>query len=162
MKFLLAALMLASIATQAVADISGVPKIIDGNTLIIGPTKIRLTRIYAPESDQVCLDAKNIRWNCGIEARDQLAGHIAGREITCASSGVDAYRRTLAACSLAGEDLNGWMVEQGWALPIFSTLSHTFVLKRMLGPGRVDYGKHAKGGAGNADGPFRDRKRAST
>jgi hypothetical protein len=38
---ILAALMLGSIATQAVADISGVPKIVDGNTLIIGPTKIR-------------------------------------------------------------------------------------------------------------------------
>lgn len=130
MKFrvvILATLMLGSIAAHAVADISGVPKIIDGNTLTIGPTKIRLSRIYAPESDQVCLSAKNIRWNCGIEARDQLAGHIAGREITCTSSGVDAYRRTIAACSLAGEDLNGWMVEQGWALPYFQ---HSFVYVR--------------------------------
>ena len=25
-------------------------------------------------------------------------------------------RRTLATCNLAGEDLNGWMVQQGWAL----------------------------------------------
>ena len=66
MKFrvvILATLMLGSVAAHAVADISGVPKIIDGNTLIIGPTKIRLSRIYAPESDQVCLSAKNIRWN---------------------------------------------------------------------------------------------------
>ena len=84
MKFrvgILAPLMLGSVAAQAVADISGVPKIIDGNTLIIGPTKIRLTRIYAPESDQVCLNAKNIRWNCGIEARDQLAAHMAGKSL---------------------------------------------------------------------------------
>ena len=114
-----AALMLASLASPGVADISGIPKILDGNTLIVGPNKIRLARVYAPETDQVCLNAKNIRWNCGIDARDQLAAHIAGREITCTSSGVDANRRMIAACSLAGEDLNGWMVEQGWALPYF-------------------------------------------
>ena len=103
MKFrvvMFAALMLGSFAVQAAADISGVPKIIDGNTLIIGPNKIRLARVYAPETDQVCLNAKNIRWNCGIDARDQLAAHIAGREITCTSSGVDANRRMIAACSL--------------------------------------------------------------
>lgn len=123
----LAALVLVSAAAQAAADVSGVAKILDGNTLVIGSTKIRLMRIYAPETDQVCLNAKNIRWNCGIEARDQLAAHISGREITCTSSGVDAYRRTLAACSLAGEDLNGWMVEQGWALPYFQ---HSFTYVR--------------------------------
>ena len=61
MKFrvvMFAALMLASLAAQAVADISGVPKIIDGNTLIMGPNKIRLARVYAPETDQVCLMQK--------------------------------------------------------------------------------------------------------
>ncbi|MGA7390934.1 MAG: thermonuclease family protein [Pseudolabrys sp.] len=105
-------------AAQA-ADFTGVARVIDGNTLVIDATKIRLERIDAPETDQVCLNAKAIRWNCGIEARDQLAAHVAGREIKCTSNGVDAYRRTLATCYLAGEDLNGWMVQQGWALPYF-------------------------------------------
>src|SRR5262249_57809274 len=94
MKFrvaMFAALMLGSLAAQAVADISGVPKIIDGNTLIVGANKIRLTRIYAPETDQVCLNANNITWHCGLDARDQLAAHIAGREITCNSSGLVTY-----------------------------------------------------------------------
>ena len=30
-------------------------------------------------------------------------------------SGLDRYGRTLALCSVAGEDLNAWMVQQGWA-----------------------------------------------
>jgi hypothetical protein len=42
--------------------------------------------------------------------------HVAGRDIDCSSHGTDAYRRTLATCYLAGEDLNGWLVQQGWAL----------------------------------------------
>src|ERR1022692_4808378 len=98
------------------ADLLGVPRIVDGDTLAIGATKIRLEGIDAPETDQVCLNAKGIRWTCGIDARDQLAAHIAGREINCTSSGTDVYRRTLAICYLAHEDLNAWLVQQGWAL----------------------------------------------
>jgi endonuclease YncB( thermonuclease family) len=98
------------------ADLLGVPRIVDGDTLAIGATKIRLEGIDAPETDQVCLNANGVRWTCGIDARDQLAAHIAGRDIDCTSHGIDAYRRTLATCYLAGEDLNGWLVQQGWAL----------------------------------------------
>ncbi len=98
------------------ADLSGVPRIVDGDTLAIGSTKIRLQGIDAPETDQVCLNANGVHWACGIDARDQLVAHIAGREINCTASGLDVYRRTLAVCYLAGEDLNGWLVQQGWAL----------------------------------------------
>jgi endonuclease YncB( thermonuclease family) len=98
------------------ADLSGIPRIVDGDTLAIGATKVRLEGIDAPETDQVCLNAKGVHWACGIDARDQLTAHIAGREINCAPHGTDAYRRTLATCYLAGEDLNHWLVQQGWAL----------------------------------------------
>jgi endonuclease YncB( thermonuclease family) len=93
-----------------------VPRVVDGDTLAIGATKIRLEGIDAPETDQICLNANGVRWTCGIEARDQLAVHIGGREIRCSSSGIDAYKRTLATCYFGDEDLNAWMVQQGWAL----------------------------------------------
>lgn len=98
------------------ADLLGVPRIVDGDTLAIGATKVRLEGIDAPETDQVCLNANGVHWACGIDARDQLMTHIAVREINCISHGTDAYRRTLATCYLAGENLNGWLVQQGWAL----------------------------------------------
>lgn len=60
------------------ADLSGIPKIVDGDTLVIGTTKIRLDKIDAPETDQICLNANGGHWTCGIEARDQLAVHIGG------------------------------------------------------------------------------------
>ena len=103
-------------AAQAASSISGAPRIVDGDTIVIGDTKIRLESIDAPESDQVCLDAKGKRWTCGIEARDRLAEHIGKRSIDCAPSGSDAYGRTLAICRVDGEDLNAWLVHQGWAL----------------------------------------------
>lgn len=98
------------------ADLSGVPRVVDGDTLAIGATRVRLEGIDAPETDQICLDANGVRWTCGIDARDQLAVHIRRRNIKCSSSGVDAYRRTLATCYFGDEDLNAWMVQQGWAL----------------------------------------------
>ena len=73
------------------ADFIGVPRIVDGDTLAIGSTKIRLEAIDAPETDQVCLNANGAQWTCGIDARDQLAAHVAGREIRCSSNGFDAY-----------------------------------------------------------------------
>jgi endonuclease YncB( thermonuclease family) len=111
-----------SAATVAAKDVSpkralvGIPRIIDGDTLIINGTHIRLEGVDAPETDQVCLDAKGARWICGIEARDRLKERVAGREISCVDEGADRYNRILAMCSLAGQDLNRWIVREGLAL----------------------------------------------
>src|SRR5436305_2397276 len=78
------------------ADISGIPRVVDGDTLVIGATKIRLEGIDAPETDQICLNAKGDHRACGIEARDRLEAHIANRVINCLSNGTDVYQRSLA------------------------------------------------------------------
>jgi endonuclease YncB( thermonuclease family) len=98
------------------ADFIGVPRIVDGDTLAIGVTKIRLEGIDAPETDQVCLNSKGERWACGIEARNKLAEKTNGKNWTCHSGESDRYRRLLATCIVDGEDINGWMVREGWAL----------------------------------------------
>jgi endonuclease YncB( thermonuclease family) len=56
----------------AAEGVSGVPRIVDGDTVEIGQAKIRLSGIDAPETDQICLDAKAQTWACGIAARDEL------------------------------------------------------------------------------------------
>jgi endonuclease YncB( thermonuclease family) len=110
-------LALALLLTHAdAADISGFPRIVDGDTIALSDVKIRLEGIDAPETDQVCLDQHGTKWTCGIVARDRLAEHIGKRAIQCAPSGQDVYGRTLAVCRLDGDDLNAWMVRQGWAL----------------------------------------------
>ena len=118
------------------ADLTGVPRIVDGDTLAIGSTKFRLQGIDAPETDQICLNANGDHWTCGIEARDQLAVHIGGREIRCSSNGIDAYQRTLGTCYLAQEDLNAWMVQQGWALA-YARRSYECRLERWEGNSRT-------------------------
>src|SRR6476659_5677736 len=87
------------------AEFSGVPRVVDGDTLTLGAVRVRLEGIDAPETDQVCLNASATRWTCGIEARDQLASRIAGRVIDCVSSETDRYGRSLATCSIGAENL---------------------------------------------------------
>jgi endonuclease YncB( thermonuclease family) len=97
-------------------DLTGSARVIDGDTIAVGFQHVRLQGIDAPETDQVCLDAQGERWTCGLAARERLSAHIAGRAVRCASRGEDRYGRMLATCSAGGENLNGWMVREGWAL----------------------------------------------
>ncbi|MDA9463135.1 thermonuclease family protein [Bradyrhizobium sp. CCBAU 53415] len=98
------------------AKLSGPPRILDGNTIEIEQTKIRLSGIEAPETDQICLDAHGRKWACGVAARDELIKHSNGRTWDCHTTGVDEYGRSRGGCFIEGEDVNAWMVRSGWAL----------------------------------------------
>src|SRR5262245_10467131 len=56
-------LYLASVGLST-ADVIGVPRILDGDTVEINGVKIRLQGIDAPETDQLCVDADGQRWTC--------------------------------------------------------------------------------------------------
>jgi endonuclease YncB( thermonuclease family) len=45
-----------------------------------------------------------------------LANHIASGTVSCDQRDIDRYGRTVAVCYLGSEDVNAWMVAQGWAL----------------------------------------------
>jgi endonuclease YncB( thermonuclease family) len=117
-------LLVGAIAASA-SELTGVPRIVDGDTVAIDSTKIRLEGIDAPETDQLCLDRNGQRWACGIEARDRLIEHAGGKPWSCRVSGQDFYGRSLASCQVAGEDINRWMVRSGWALS-FTSYSHAY------------------------------------
>jgi endonuclease YncB( thermonuclease family) len=121
--------------TPAVAaDITGIPRIVDGDTVQIDATRIRLSGIDAPETDQVCLDPAGGKWACGVTARDELIEHAGGKIWTCHISGTDRYGRSLAACEVAGEDVQQWMVRSGWALS-FVRYSHVYDVDESIARG---------------------------
>ncbi len=94
---------------------AGVASVIDGDTIEVHGQRIRLHGIDAPESRQLCLlDGKP--WQCGKDAANALADKIARRSVTCEDLGRDRYKRIIAKCTVAGEDLEKWMVANGWAL----------------------------------------------
>ena len=101
---------------DAPTEVAGVPRIVDGNTLEIGATKIRLHGSDAPETDQICLDADADRWTCGIAIRDELIKRSGGKIWSCNLVGEDKSGRSLGKCSVDGVDIGQWMVRHGWAL----------------------------------------------
>ncbi len=106
------------LATPALADVAGVASVIDGDTIEVHGQRIRLHGIDAPESRQLCrLDGKP--WQCGKDAANALADKIARRPVTCEDLGRDRYKRIIARCTVAGDDLGEWMVANGWAVAYY-------------------------------------------
>lgn len=103
-------------------DIAGLARVVDGDTVVVGETRIRLEGIDAPEAGQTCGRKLAGWWACGTEATAALASLIEGKSIRCEPQGRDKYGRTLAVCFLGGEDVNAWMVQQGlaWAFVRYS------------------------------------------
>jgi endonuclease YncB( thermonuclease family) len=91
--------------------------VVDGDTIHVGGSSIRLEDIDAPERDQSCVDPAGKAWLCGLAATRQLRERIRGQSLTCAPRAHDRYGRVIASCTLPdGSDLNAWLVRQGWAL----------------------------------------------
>ena len=97
-------------------DISGVPRVIDGDTLDIGGIRVRLFGIDAPEHGQICRDESNNGYDCGARASEQINDLISGQAVSCLPRTTDRYGRTVAVCSVAGNDLGRELVSSGWAV----------------------------------------------
>jgi endonuclease YncB( thermonuclease family) len=122
---LTAALLLLPALAQA-ADVTGVPKIREGDHIQIGTTRIRLGGIDAPSTDQLCLNTHGERWTCGIAARDELIKHAGDKSWTCHTRGTtDRRGRVVARCEVEGQDIQRWLVANGWALA-YTRASHDY------------------------------------
>src|SRR5690349_24169088 len=109
-RIILAILLLALPQLAFAAEITGVPRIRDGDSVVIGNTRIRLGGIDAPSADQLCLNTKGERWTCGVAARDALIKQTEGKTWLCRTRSVDRRGRTVARCEVGGEDIQKWLV----------------------------------------------------
>lgn len=110
------ALTLAITAPASANVLSGPATVIDGDTVDMTGTRIRLLGIDAPESAQNCTRAGQT-WACGQEATATLQELLGGQSLECTVQGTDVYNRTLATCRTAVFDLGQEMVRRGMALP---------------------------------------------
>lgn len=116
-KVAVTALVWAMVAGAAVAgEIRGQATAIDGDTIEIHGQRIRLSGIDAPESRQVCEDARKQDVPCGRQSAFFLADLMGKHTVTCHEQGKDKYRRTLARCEVRGVDVGDAMVRAGHAL----------------------------------------------
>ena len=90
-------------------EISGVPKIVDGDTVHVffkdEVYKLRLTEIDAPERDQPF----------GIDSTNYLKKLLGEGKVDIDISGTDRYGRKLARLYWKGKDINRELVSAGYA-----------------------------------------------
>lgn len=97
----------------SVQSISGQAFVIDGDTIKVDQTTIRLNGIAAPEmSEPGGRDAK--------KAMQSIAG---GETVICDPDGTYTHGRTVAVCYVDGEDISETLIRQGYArdCPRFSS-----------------------------------------
>jgi len=97
-------------------DFLGQASVVDGDTLEIHGTRIRLWGVDAPESSQLCRGDDSLQYRCGAEAANDLDSYIGRRPVNCVPLNLDQYGRTVATCSVSGSDLGEWLVRNGLAL----------------------------------------------
>ena len=103
-------------AGARVREFTGIPKILDGDTVQFGKTRLQLAGIDAPQTDQLCFDKAGARWKCGIAAREHLRAETLDKTWKCVVVRKSRYGRLQARCSADGEDIALQMVKDGWAL----------------------------------------------
>ena len=101
------------VATQA--TIVGPARVIDGDTVEIRGTRIRIQGIDAPEMDDTCLRPDGTSWACGVWSTEAARTRFGGRTLQCEDLGERTWGRVVARCLYGEVDVAAAMVEKGAA-----------------------------------------------
>jgi endonuclease YncB( thermonuclease family) len=101
---------------SAGAELAGTAYVIDGDTIEVAGTRIRLWGIDAPEHDQTCQGMRGETYACGRDSTAVMRELTSGQQVECASRDHDRYGRTVAVCRTESGELNTAMVRRGWAV----------------------------------------------
>ena len=110
--------------SEEIKVISGIAKVIDGDTIRIDGKKIRLLGIDAPERDQKCKKpwltisffSFNKDYFCGAISTNKLKKKINNQFMSCEWKNKDRYKRFIAECFKGKTNINAWMVRYGYAV----------------------------------------------
>ncbi len=106
---------------RAASDVVGRASVIDGDTIEIQGTRIRLSGIDAAESSQWCFNSSGVEYRCGRDAAFRLDDMLMGKVVRCVEKDRDRYSRIVAECFFThpteGEvNINATMVIRGDAV----------------------------------------------
>lgn len=118
-RALVLAVLLALLAGPAGAgEISGKARAIDGDSLMVGATLVRLYGIDAPELAQTCTTKRGKLQRCGDLARQTLDSLVRNVEVECKARGKDPDGANAAVCFAGPFDINEQMLAAGWAFAV--------------------------------------------
>ena len=116
---------LPSLSICSEKTISGQEKVIDGDIITINKKKIRLFGIDAPEKEQICEKIYlsffifNFQkdYKCGEKSASALSKKLKDKKVKCIlEKNKDRYNRNIGTCYLKNQDINKWLVKNGYAL----------------------------------------------
>lgn len=112
---------LALTSSAAWADLSGIARVIDGDTLEVAGTRVRLAGLDAPENDQQCQTEHGVDWDCGRYVTQELRALLWRADVRCVDEGEGGYGRMLGRCYWGDLDLSAHLVGLGlaWVDPRF-------------------------------------------
>lgn len=96
--------------------ISGKAWVDDADGIKVSGKKIRLARLDAPEWDQWAIDQRGMTINHGRRVKSALIRKIGGKRVRVAVLGRDKHGRVLGIVTCNGEDVNAWLVRNGYAV----------------------------------------------
>lgn len=91
------------------STITGAATVTDGDTILVGGTKVRLNGFDTPERDSMCGST-----NVYEQASEVLSDFIGSQAVECDLSGDKTFDRFVGTCSVEGTDIGSFMVERGW------------------------------------------------
>jgi endonuclease YncB( thermonuclease family) len=97
----------------ASAALAGTVIIIDGDTIDIDGTRIRIVAIDTPETFRSRCERELI---LGLAAKQRLRELLDSGPVTFTPQGLDRYRRTLARVFVDGVDVGDVLLREGFAL----------------------------------------------
>ena len=119
--------------------ISGMAKVIDGDTIMVNKNKIRFYGIDAPEIKQTCIRnylqlsffSFHKKYQCGEISKKKLKKLIKNKNIKCYVEGKDIYKRKIAECYRGKININSWMVRNGFAV-VYTKYSNKYLTEETL------------------------------
>lgn len=114
---MMAAVWLAAVPAVQAQDFSGVARAVDGDSMVVGPRRVRIFGIDAPEYRQTCRIGWS-NWSCGADAAAAMRSLVDGRQLQCTSVDRDVYGRTVATCRESGVDIAAAMLDKGLAIAL--------------------------------------------
>ena len=107
------ALIIIPASANAEERLRGKARIVDGDTAAFS---VRFAGLDTPETHQKCKSADGKIYDCGLAATKALRDKIGKDHIYCkVEKKLGKYGRYIGVCYTPdGEDLNAWMMRQGW------------------------------------------------
>jgi hypothetical protein len=99
------------------------PKVVDGDTLRCGSTRIRLSSIDAPEMPGHCRPGRQCTSGDPYASTDHLRSLVTGAAVECRQVDTDRYGRAVALCSVGGRDLSCAQYQSGHAIERYGILN---------------------------------------